>query len=87
MRPLSQTRIRILSRLAGRNLDRDGAECAKEIAIGCGEARKASDWAVGALREMASHGLVTTLGATMTGARTWTITEAGREALAKAEAA
>jgi hypothetical protein len=85
-RALSETRIRILRRLASRDLSREGAESAREIACGCGEGRRASDWAVGALREMTFHGLVRPLGITMSNARTWTITDAGREALAKAEA-
>jgi len=88
-RKLSDTRIRILRRLASRDLDRDGAECARDIAIGCGEAHRASDWATGALREMSfawPKPLVRRLGVTFANARTWTITDAGREALAKTDA-
>ena len=82
MRPLSETRIAILKRLAGRNLDRDGAESAEEIRLAVGHPKKGG--AHGPLREMAWHGLVAPLGVTMTNAATWTITEAGRAALAGA---
>lgn len=89
-RPLSDTRIRILRRLASQDLDRDGAESAREIAVACGEERRASDWATGALREMSyarPAPLVRRFGTTMTHAATWTITDAGRAALAEAETA
>lgn len=80
--PISETRIRILTRLAERNLDRDGAEAAEEIRLALG--RRTKGWANGPLREMAWHGLVAGLGVSMSGARTWTITEKGRGHLALA---
>lgn len=80
MNRLSDTRIRILSVL-DMIQENEAAPDAREIAERCGEHRRASDWASGALREMAHHGLVTRLGITLRNSRTWQITRMGRTAL------
>lgn len=83
---LSQTRIRILRRLAGRDIERDGAETAAEIADGIGVPHVGWQRAFIILRCLADSGLVSRLDLTPDDTRPWTITEAGRAALAKASA-
>ncbi len=81
MAKLTEQRRRILSVLA-REENRNHANLdAHEIAVACGEARRASDWAHGKLREMAFYGLVEPRGVTFSNSRTWAITDLGRLAL------
>lgn len=78
-RPLSETRQAILRCLAQHDWERDGCPSAGEISVACGRTLRC--WANGPLREMRFDGLTEAVGYTLSGARTWRITDAGRAAL------
>lgn len=53
---------------------------AREIAAKCEHRSSNSDWAHGKLRKLEARGFVEKIGVAFDGARTWRITDAGREA-------
>lgn len=82
---LSEPATRVLRQLERAERLDWGSQTAYEIACGCGEERRAADWAHGKLRVLSWHKLVEPAGvAGDTNARTWRLTEAGRAALLKA---
>ncbi len=81
MKTLTDKQRRVLSVLARVDERKDCLPDAREVAQGCGEHSRASDWARASLQDLRKRGLVELAGHAMSGARTWRITSAGREAL------
>lgn len=73
---LTQEQGRVLSFLAHRNSERDGCMSATEISLALGH--RLRPWAKGRLYALMQKGLARQVGSTVSGARTWDITEAGR---------
>ena len=84
---LTERQAAILRRMARRNLNRDGAESGAEMADALWRTGLFTSLEQGqrTCKQLEAKGLAMPLGVAMSGAKTWTVTDAGRAAAQQQE--